>query len=45
MFRQVEFAYPSQKENKILKEINLEIKANQKTAIVGESGSSSECKL
>ncbi|EGR27069.1 hypothetical protein IMG5_202500 [Ichthyophthirius multifiliis] len=37
-FKDVEFNYPAKQDIKVLKKINLKIKANQKTALVGESG-------
>ncbi|KAL4491485.1 hypothetical protein ABPG72_008141 [Tetrahymena utriculariae] len=37
-FNNFSFSYPFKKDSSILKNLNLEIKANQKTAIVGESG-------
>ncbi|EAS02072.1 multidrug resistance protein-like transporter family ABC domain protein (macronuclear) [Tetrahymena thermophila SB210] len=37
-FNNASFNYPSKKDSSILRNLNLEIKANQKTAIVGESG-------
>ncbi len=38
-FSQVNFSYPSRKENNILKDFNLEIKPQEKIAIAGLSGS------
>ena len=38
VFKDVTFAYPLKKERVILNSINFEIKPNQKTALVGESG-------
>lgn len=38
-FKNLSFAYPSRPNEKVLKDINLEIKANQKVALVGSSGS------
>lgn len=37
-FKDVEFAYPSRKDIKVLKGINLKIEQGQKVAIVGQSG-------
>ncbi|XP_076811699.1 ATP-dependent translocase ABCB1-like [Clavelina lepadiformis] len=38
-FRKVDFCYPSRKDVKVLKEVNLTVEANQKVALVGQSGS------
>ena len=37
-FNNVEFAYPTRPDSKILKQINFKIESNVKNAIVGESG-------
>ncbi len=38
-FQKIEFAYPTRKDMQVLKGINIDIKAGQKIALVGQSGS------
>lgn len=38
-FQNIEFAYPTRKDMQVLKGINIDIKAGQKIALVGQSGS------